>query len=81
MDQPDVDGQPTPALQFSLATLLILVAVAAVAVASITEMPEWLGAPVLAVIVVCSDSPVTIHYVGWESSFDETVPLSRLQIP
>lgn len=58
MHQPDVDGQRTPALQFSLATLLILVAVAAVALASITELPEWLGAPVLAVIVVCAAAVV-----------------------
>lgn len=56
--QPEVNGQQTIALQFSLATMLILVAVAAVAIASITEMPEWLGAPILALLVVGSAAVV-----------------------
>jgi hypothetical protein len=37
-------------LQFSLTALLVLVTLAAVVVASISELPEWIGAPVLALI-------------------------------
>lgn len=39
-------------LQFSLATLLTLVTVAALVAASITELPEWIGAPLLAFLSV-----------------------------
>ncbi|HJT32063.1 MAG TPA: hypothetical protein VJ783_08400 [Pirellulales bacterium] len=36
--------------QFSLATLLILVTLAAMVAAAISELPEWIGAPLLALI-------------------------------
>ena len=49
---------PSGTWQFSLGGMLILVAVAAVTVASVTELPEWLGAPLLALIVVTSAAVV-----------------------
>jgi hypothetical protein len=48
-DRDQQTGQES-GLQFSLATLLTLVTVAALVAASITEVPEWIGAPLLAVL-------------------------------
>jgi hypothetical protein len=53
----DQDAE-TARLQFSLATLLITIAVAALATASVTELPEWLGAPLLALITTATTALV-----------------------
>lgn len=44
--------------QFSLATLLILVTLAALVAASISELPEWIGAPLLAFIATTAAAVV-----------------------
>jgi hypothetical protein len=50
-------GQPAR-VQFSLAMLLILVTLVAVVVASITELPEWIGAPLLALVATTAAAVV-----------------------
>ena len=55
----DLDHEPGQAgVQFSLSTLLMLVTLAAVVVASITEVPEWIGAPVLALVATTAAAVV-----------------------
>jgi hypothetical protein len=57
-DEPDQHVGQIAGLQFSLATLLILVAVAAFVAASITELPEWIAAPVLALVATTATAVV-----------------------
>jgi len=56
-DSEQEKGRPA-GVQFSLATLLMLVTLAAVVVASITELPEWIGAPVLALVAMTAAAVV-----------------------
>ena len=44
--------EPKSRLQFSLAALLVIVTIAALVFASITQLPDWIGAPVLAFITL-----------------------------
>src|SRR5260221_11089259 len=53
-----VDAGPKSRLQFSLAALLVAVTIAAVVVASITQIPNWIGAPVLAFVATAAAAVV-----------------------
>ncbi|HEV3024754.1 MAG TPA: hypothetical protein VGX76_19895 [Pirellulales bacterium] len=51
--------EPKSRLQFSLFALLTLVTLAAIVAASLTQLPGWIGAPVLAIVATVAAAVVT----------------------
>jgi hypothetical protein len=54
-----VSTEPKSRLQFSLLSLLVIVTTAAIVAASMTQLPEWIGAPVLAVVATVAAAVAT----------------------
>jgi hypothetical protein len=73
-------------LTFSLTGLMLIVTMSAIVVAAITRLPEWIGAPILALVAITATAVVVTaaaHSGGCRRTFylGAAVPLIVLMIP